>query len=1467
MATPMKDPFGWVGSTMDDEYRMDGVIGRGGFGTVYRALHIALGKPVAIKCLHLSAAFPGEERDALLGKFRKEAQLLHDLASKTANIVRLMDYGAATSPLGHFTPYMVMEWLDGGTLDDVIKNAVRAQSAPMGLTKAMELLEPAVRAIELAHDERISHRDIKPANLFLVATKTGHMMKVLDFGIAKVFEDEPTPDRALLLTTNGPRAFTPRYGAPEQFSTDHGGTGPWTDVFALALVLLELASNNPVIEGEAAYPMYQRSITAYAKGDLFANIADVVRWQEDVIRRALHPDVRQRYQHAREFWNALRIRPPTLKPPSYYSPVDISVAPTVMQPPHPSQRRTPPPPRSLTPREMTLPLVSHPMPAAGPRSDAAPGSANAHIESKPRSKRPSVMPASGENRICTVIYVDLACFLRSGAKLSPERRKEIGDRHFRIVEEQVTRVGGVVQRPINNSALALFGIPKAEDNDTERAIVAALRIRAAIHRLPPIREAKQVTPAVRIGIATGRVFAQQDENADALVSVVGEPVSIASRLQQIASDGDILVTRESHRQVVGSFDVEPRPPVTVDDSSETVAVLRVLRYSTMRPAFPSPDFHGLETRFVGRDSELRKILEAFDTAQSEHRAQVVTILGAPGLGRTRLSSEILANLRSHSEAPLILLGQGAPLLRDTSYAFVAAMLRRRFDIAESDSVSEIRRKLRRGLRWARMRSAQQRDPIDMHGPPDEATIADEVDNMLSQLEVVLGIRAEQVLAGGFSDESSNLVKPRIHAAITRMTRFIARRMPMVFLFDDLQWADDASLDLLDELFRDGADLPICFICATRPDLFEHRPQWGEDQDGHVRIDLGPLARRHVEEMIRDRLRTVPNLPPEIVKIVADRAEGYPRIAEETLHLLFDTGVIELREDKPNAVHVEKIQALSLPTTISGIVQARIDRLDPDVSYILFRAAIIGRTFWQGALEFLCRDDAIVGSALESRLGTLRDRLFVRRRKPSSIPGEEEYVFMDSATHEVAYQMPAHVVREPLHLQVAKWLQNRVLDQNPAVVAGHYERGGDLGRAGMAYERAASHAASLGELADASRHVERARDLYDEALLGDSDAGETTPMRTIVTAVDSVRVRMAIGDVLRRMGRLDDAVAAYEEARQRISRADSSVSRELDLFSTVRFEAQIDYRLGLVERTRGKLNAALVHVERAIMRADSIGAIEELPPMFATLVFLNRRTKRFDEAYAAAKRGVELCRQTPNENRNQEWKNNVVESLLGLAVGLLCKRRLRGAERSFHQVCRMVSESTHPQQLSLAYNGIAGLRMMQGDLPGARAYLLRSIRLKERLGEPHQLAIAYSNLTELELRMSNTAAAVEHAKKSVKFGEQARAGYDLAEMYQNLARALLATNDVGGALDAAEKAVSIAKEKGPIYLAGAVTIAVECCSKVVNVMDSSSPLLVKASRVAQIVSLAFPRLADDPEFARSVVEWRALIEPLLMGQEK
>lgn len=1417
MSTQISDPFNWVGATIDDLFLVEQLVGWGGFGIVYRAMHVKLGKPVAVKCLRLPPLLSTDERETMLVKFRREAQVLHNLSSLTANIVRLMHYGTATSPNGHFTPYMVMEWLDGRTLEDEIK----ARPTPMGFVQALELLDPVAKAISLAHDERISHRDVKPANIFLVTTKTGPLAKVLDFGIAKVFENEPTSSSGSAVTEGGMRMFTPRYAAPEQFSSEHGATGPWTDVFAMALVALETASGKPAFEDAGRPAMYRRALSVSTAPDLFRRITDIDPKQEQVIRRALHTDVEIRYRNLRDFWQDLRM-----------------VGPAVAH--------SPPPVLG----EFTQP--QSPAVHASLRIGIVPTPSDPNIS----GKKPLGLPAAGENRICTVIYIDLASPARSGAKMNAERITGIADRRLRIVEEDVTRWGGLVQRQAGNKAIVVFGIPRAADDDTDRAMFAALQIRADIARLPTTQNSKEPIPGIRMGIATGRVFVQSSD-VGALLTVTGDPVDFALRLQQVAKNGEILATRESCRISLGSLDVETLPAISFDDGPDTLVAMRILRAAPERRLFPPTDFLTLETKFVGRDIELSQILNAFETCASEHQRRQMTLVGAPGIGRTRLVAETLAALGSSHRTPLLLSGQGALLMRDTSYGLVAAMLRRRFELDETDSPEETRQKLRKELSWEisdlEVESDVRQPVTGLH----EELSPDEVDDALTQFEIILGMRENQSSSGSFSNESAQFVKLRIRTAISRILRRIARRTPIALVCDDLQWVDDASLDFFDDLLRDDSDVAIFFIGSARPEFFERRPQWGEDRELHTRIDLAPLPRRHVEEMVRDRLRKVSNLPVDLVQLVVDRTEGYPRIAEETLYFWVDSGVLEMHPEAPWTVHPERMGALVLPTTIQGIVQARIDRLDPRVSHLLFRAAIIGRTFWQGALAHVCRDEPISAGELESQLDVLRDRLFVRRKRPSSLPGEDEFVFLDAATQEVAYQMPARTVLEPLHLSVAEWLNARVAEQKPALLANHYECGGDFGRAALAYEKAAALAASLGEMADALRHVEKARDLFDTArTLAAEPVTDTGSTVSLVATDDCVRVRMELGDVLRRMGRLDEAEIAYEEARQHIGRQGHDIE-----FVARRFDARIDYRLGLVQRTRGALDAAILLVRRAIDGAESTNSTEDLPPMYALLVFLYRRLKRPDEAAEAAHRALRICRSVPASERNRTWRLNAVESLLGLAVALIGKNRFTAAERTYRQVCRMITESSHAQQISLAYNGIAGIRMIHGDLQEGRTYLLRSLRLKQRLGDPNQLAIAHSNISECELRLSNVRAAIDHAKKAIHYGEQARAGYDLADMYRNLAQASIAAGDFDSSIDAGTKALAIASNAGRIYLPATVATVAQCCSKVINEAVSGSPIHTKAVKLAQTLLQVLDGFADDPTMTERVKQWRILVEPI------
>jgi serine/threonine-protein kinase len=304
------DPFGWVGATIDGKFRIEAVVGEGGFGVVYRGQHLGFDEPVAIKCLKLPAALDGPEREKFHATFLEEGRLLHRLSKATASIVQALDVGAAISPSGVWTPYLVLEWLQGIPLDQDLSERRARGEGGRSLAETVGFLAPAARALQAAHTQGVAHRDVKPANLFLAQIGGSRTLKVLDFGIAKVLSTVSSLTQALSETGASVKAFTPQYGAPEQFHRRFGATGPWTDVFALALVTIEVASGRTALEGGDTTQLFIASTDASFRPTLKAAGVDASPAVEAVLAKALSVEPRERYRSAGELWDALEAAVP-----------------------------------------------------------------------------------------------------------------------------------------------------------------------------------------------------------------------------------------------------------------------------------------------------------------------------------------------------------------------------------------------------------------------------------------------------------------------------------------------------------------------------------------------------------------------------------------------------------------------------------------------------------------------------------------------------------------------------------------------------------------------------------------------------------------------------------------------------------------------------------------------------------------------------------------------------------------------------------------------------------------------------------------------------------------------------------------------------------------------------------------------------------------------------------------------------
>jgi serine/threonine protein kinase len=300
------DPFGWVGATVDGKYRVDEVVGHGGFGIVYRAHHLGFEEKVALKCLKLPKELQGGDRDRFRDSLVAEGRLLLQLSRATTGVVQALDVGAVVSPSKIWTPYLVLEWLEGTPLDRDLLQRRKNDEGGRSLQEALELLDGAVRALGVAHGMSIAHRDIKPANLFLVEVAGKPTIKVLDFGIAKVLAESDSVTRAFEETGGTVQAFTARYGAPEQFSRRFGATGPWTDVFALALVFVEVVLGAPALDGTDAAQLFVAASDKQIRPTLRGRGFDPGDAVEAVLATALSVDPRERYPNAGAFWDALQ---------------------------------------------------------------------------------------------------------------------------------------------------------------------------------------------------------------------------------------------------------------------------------------------------------------------------------------------------------------------------------------------------------------------------------------------------------------------------------------------------------------------------------------------------------------------------------------------------------------------------------------------------------------------------------------------------------------------------------------------------------------------------------------------------------------------------------------------------------------------------------------------------------------------------------------------------------------------------------------------------------------------------------------------------------------------------------------------------------------------------------------------------------------------------------------------------------
>jgi class 3 adenylate cyclase len=745
-----------------------------------------------------------------------------------------------------------------------------------------------------------------------------------------------------------------------------------------------------------------------------------------------------------------------------------------------------------------------------------------------------------------VLFADLVGSTALADGEDPERTRALLSRFYDAMSEEISARGGTVDKFIGDAVMAVFGAPTAQEDHAERALHAALGMRERLADL------SKGALSLRIGVNSGEVVVGHVRESSSFVT--GDAVNIAARLEQGAEPGDILVGERTAAAAAGAFTFDERVTIAAKGKATGIPARRLVRaLAETRPR----GVGGLRRTFVGRERELVALEAAYGRTMDEGRSQLVTLLGDPGIGKTTLIRTFRHWLGGCSPEPILRVGHCRSAGQATTCEALGEIIREHFGLLGSDSAETVRDRL------------------------GEREI----------LGLMLGLEAPQ-------DIHPLAVQDRLRQSWVGFLDELLADRPAVLMIEDLHWADDTLLNLLDDAVHEVWG-PLLLLATARPEFVHRRPGWGTRGQAQT-LRLEPLSARDAKGMLE---RLVPvELPGAVRELVLERAEGNPFFVEELLRSLIDQGVIGLTSGDPPAPSPSR--GLVVPDSVHAVLAARIDLLDAPEKTALQAAAVIGRTFWSGPVYEL-----LEGLAPDLRI--LEQRGFVVRRQRSSMAQELELVFAHALIREVAYGSVPKAARARLHAGFAAWLERvgGARDEDASLLAHHYAEAVRPADADLAWgdrphelarlrERAVSWLRAAATLAVGRYEIEDARTLLRQAVALE----ERPPIQAEIWA------EIAHASALYFDG------AAFSEAMQRAIRLADDPATTGELHAELAFQTMIRAGMWGVAPETG-----LVHgwVERALDLAPPHGSARAKALIARCYSDYDKSAAMVDEAAAIA----------------------------------------------------------------------------------------------------------------------------------------------------------------------------------------------------------------------------------------------------------
>lgn len=707
-----------------------------------------------------------------------------------------------------------------------------------------------------------------------------------------------------------------------------------------------------------------------------------------------------------------------------------------------------------------------------------------------------------ERKLVTVLFADIVGSTAIGASHDPEVVRRTLSRAFAEVRQVLETHGGTVEKFIGDAVMAIFGIPQAHDDDADRAVRAAFALR---DRIAALNADGRFALELRIGVNSGQVVT--GDAGETLVT--GDAVNAGSRLQSAAAPNEVLVGALTHQLTDRGVCYGPMREV------EAKGIGRIPAWPAAELASALPAQHrgiaGLRAPLVGRDDELRLLIDSHRKLTGEQRAALVTIFGTAGVGKSRLVAEFVETIGSER----VLRGRCLPYGEGITFWPVVEILRADAGITAMDSHAEATRKLRGSVLAA------------------FGEASDDAEAVARRLTVLAGTaKREEVLA----DVPAESMQQELRWGLRRYLERRAGSQPLTLVFDDIHWAEGALLDLIEHL-AEWSRAPLFILCMARPDLRELRAGWGGGLMNASAIRLEPLTADESARLIRELL-AIDALPDGLRTQIITRAEGNPLYVEEFLKMLLDGGHVAKRDGR--FVATESIGSLVVPATLHGLIAARIDALAASVKLVLQRGAVVGKEFWPEAIAA----QGPVDGRVEDLLVQAARRDLVSELDQRGVGGGRIWTFKHILIRDVAYDAIPKAERSRAHDQFGRWLESAAaerISEYADIVAYHAEQAfalaHELGEPGLAELGERAYGQLLGSARKANRRGDRRAALaFYRRALAIAQAVDLPPEVQLEMRAEVGNARMAVEpsqDVLDEITRMIGDLRALPPTRVQV----------------------------------------------------------------------------------------------------------------------------------------------------------------------------------------------------------------------------------------------------------------------------------------------------------------------------------------------